>query len=346
LLFPERSTPRLDPKQKREKQSVRSSWLFIPVFFVATCFPVQAQSERQSADKSELVHFGDLIDVDIVGSFEFDWRGTLNPEGFLDGLEHVDAPVYALCQSESAIARSIEKEYARMLRDPRIVVKIVDRSNRAVAYLDGAVKTPQRFQIRRPVNLNELIILSGGLTDNASGEISIFRPADVSCREPKPAGGEDIVKAAQNLGSQTLNIKIADLLRGVREANPQIVSGDIVTVAEALPIYVIGGVNVPKTLSSRAKMTVSHAVDSAGGLAKEAAPGKITIFRRDSGSASVLEVDLEAVRAGKAEDVILKPFDIVEVPQKGKPKRAFPPVIERTGTGRGPIGKLPLRIVD
>ncbi|HKX83103.1 MAG TPA: SLBB domain-containing protein, partial [Pyrinomonadaceae bacterium] len=183
-------------------------------------------------------------------------------------------------------------------------------------------------------------------TDKASGEISIFRPADVTCRETKPAGSEAIVNAAQSNGPQTINIKISDLLRGVKEANPQIVSGDIVTIVEALPIYVIGGVNVPKTISSRAKMTVSHAVDSAGGLAKEAASGKITIFRRENGRSVVVETDLDAVRAGTAEDIVLKPFDIVEVPQKGKPKRAFPPVIEGVGSGRNSITRLPLRIVD
>ena len=317
--------------------------LFVFAVVAVFCAPVLAQVEGQ--DEPELIHFGDLIDVDVVGSFEFDWRGTINPEGFLDGIEHVDAPVYALCRSESEIARTIEKEYARMLRDPRIVVRIVDRSNRAVAYLDGAVKTPQRFQIRRPVHLNELLILAGGLTDRASGDISIFRPADVTCKVEKADSAETIVKARQSNGAQTVNIKISDLLRGVKEANPQIVSGDIVTIVEALPIYVIGGVNVPKTISSRSKMTVSHAIDSAGGLAKEAAPGKVTIFRRENGSSTIIDADIEAIRAGKAEDVVLKPYDIVDVPQKGKPKRAFPPVID-TGRRRGPITKLPLRIVD
>ena len=322
------------------------SSLFLAAGILSAAFFETTAISQTPIDKADLVHFGDLIDIDVVGSFEFDWRGTLNPEGFLDGLNHVDSPVYALCRSESEIARSIEKEYSRMLRDPKIAVRILDRSNRAVAYLDGAVKTPQRFQIRRPVNLNELIILSGGLTDSASGEISIFRPADVTCRDPKPTGNETIVKAAAGNGSLTLNIKISDLLRGVKEANPQVLSGDIVTVIEALPIYIIGGVNAPRAISSRARMTVTHAVDSAGGLAKEADGGKVTIFRREAGRSTVIEADLEAIRAGRDADVVLKPYDIIDVPQKGKVKRAFPPVIEGSASGRGPITKLPLRIVD
>ena len=106
-----------------------------------------------------LIHFGDLIDVDVVGSFEFDWRGTLTPEGFLDGFDKIEAPVYALCRTEEQLASVITAEFVKTLRDPKVAVRILDRSNRAVAYLDGAVKIPQRFQIRRPVRLNELLVI-------------------------------------------------------------------------------------------------------------------------------------------------------------------------------------------
>ena len=67
----------------------------------------------------DLVHFGDVIDVDVVGGFEFDWRGTLTPDGFLDRMEGVTDPVYALCRSESEIAAEIAKILGRTLRDPK-----------------------------------------------------------------------------------------------------------------------------------------------------------------------------------------------------------------------------------
>jgi len=61
-----------------------------------------AQNEPQS--QANLVHFGDLIEVDVIGSFEYDWRGSLTPEGFFDGLDSLEYQVYGLCQSEEDLA--------------------------------------------------------------------------------------------------------------------------------------------------------------------------------------------------------------------------------------------------
>ena len=153
------------------------------------------------------------------------------------------------------------------------------------------------------------------------------------------------MKASQPGGAQTLNIKIADILRGEVSANPQILSGDIVTVNEALPVYVIGGVNAPQQIPLRNELTVSRAVLTAGGLAKEGNT-RITIFRRDGRETRTLEVDLEKITAGSAEDVVLKPFDIVDVPQKGKPARSRPPVIDRAVSGNSTLSILPLHVID
>ena len=54
--------------------------------------------------RSKLIHHGDLIEIDVIGSFEFDWRGTLNPEGFLDGMDKIPEQVFALCKSEADLA--------------------------------------------------------------------------------------------------------------------------------------------------------------------------------------------------------------------------------------------------
>ena len=111
-------------------------------------------------DPARLVHFGDLIEVDVIGSYEYDWRGSLNPEGFLDGLISIEDPIYALCRSEADLASAIERQL-KMLKEPKVAVRILDRSNRAIAFISGAVRSPKRFQIKRRVHLNELLVLSG-----------------------------------------------------------------------------------------------------------------------------------------------------------------------------------------
>nr|MDQ3321554.1 hypothetical protein [Acidobacteriota bacterium] len=220
-----------------------------------------------AAAEENLIHPSDLIDVDVVGSTEFDWRGTLTPEGFLSGVNFTDAPVYALCQSEENVASKIVESYSKILRAPKVIVKILDRSNRPVSVLYGAVKKNQRFQIKRSVLLNELIILSGGFTDQVSGEIQIYRPPNLNClnqpsKPPEKIVGttenKDVTPAAQNVPGEYINIKISDLLSGKSQFNPQILSGDIITVPEAKPIYVTGGVASPKQIPVRSQITLSR----------------------------------------------------------------------------------------
>jgi len=320
------------------------------IFLVAVIYsqpPISAPANLPalSQNTAELVHFGDLIDVDVVGSFEYDWRGSLNPEGFLDGLDRIEEQIYGLCKSEDELAAVISKQYSVALRDPKVIVKIVDRSNRAVVFLDGAVKFPQRFQIKRPVLLNELLVISGGITDKTSGEIKIFRPRNLNCESQQGESIGDASQAGQSNGSNVTLIKITDLLSGMQEANPRILSGDIITVVEALPIYLIGGVAVPKQISSRSELTLSRAIASAGGVSKNGLEDKITIFRRDGKERLVIETSLKKIKANQAEDPVLRAQDIIEVGEKGRERRKFPPSVEAPAAGDN-FTKLPLRIID
>jgi protein involved in polysaccharide export with SLBB domain len=309
-----------------------------------------SENNQKIIAESDLIHFGDLIDVDVIGSIEFDWRGTLTPEGFLDGIDFTEGPIFALCRSEEAVAADVAKAYGKILRDPKVVVKILDRSNRAVSVIAGAIKTAQRFQIKRSIFLNELIIISGGLTDKASGEIQIFRPKYLSCVSVKATEGETrerfITTGAEDNGSQFINIKISDLLSGKKEANPQILNGDIVTILEAQSIYVIGGVETPKKISFRSEVTLTRAIDSAGGLARNADATKITIFRRVGSETKIIDADLEKIKAQKADDIVLQALDIVDVAQSGREKRKFAPIINVLDLNEQNAAKLPLRVID
>ncbi len=288
--------------------------------------------------QDDVIHYGDVIDVDVVGGFEFDWRGTLDQDGYLEGMDAYGDRIPGLCRTESAIAADVVKVLSKILRDPKVVVKIVDRSNRAFVRLDGAVRTPTRFSLKRQATLREMIVLAGGLTDDASGEITIFRPKNLACAGSLTGGGDN--------GSQTQTIKVSDLLKGDAAADPQVLSGDMITVEKALPVYVIGAVNNPRPVFTREKMTVSRAVDSAGGLAKEADESRVVIFRHDGGDTNSTEVDLGKIRRGETEDAVLKPFDIIDVAARGSVKRKYPPVAALNENKDRSRGELPLRVVD
>ncbi|MEQ1606857.1 MAG: SLBB domain-containing protein [Pyrinomonadaceae bacterium] len=323
--------------------------------FVVTAVPnpvcaqngiIAAVPKLQTGD--ELIHFGDVIDVDVVGGFEFDWRGTLTPEGFLEGLDGYTEPIYGLCRSETDVAAEISKLLGRTLRDPKVVVRILDRSNRAVVRLDGAVRTATRFQIKRPVRLRELIVMAGGLIDGASGDVSIFRPKNLSCRPliQPVAGTVSDPEPAQDNASAITTIKISDLISGKSAADPQILSGDLITVNRALPIYVIGAVINPRPIFSRDKMTLTRLIASAGGLAKDADGSKVFIFRRDGLEVRSIEADLNKIKNGNSDDEVLRPFDIIEVASKGGSRRKYPPVVANEQIVDRSRQELPLRVVD
>ena len=316
--------------------------LAVPTLIDAQISPQGTQSEPQA--ETELIHYGDLIDVDVVGSFEYDWRGTLTPEGFLDGLERSEEQIYALCRSEKDVAADITREYGKSLRDPTVVVKIIDRSNRAAAILYGAVKSPQRFQIRRAVRLNELLALSGGITESASGTIVIFRPRELNCVKKNDQADLRAGEAGATPSGNTLSIKIKDLLEGKPEANPEILSGDVVTVADAPPIYVVGAVNNPGQLASKSGIRLSQAIAEAGGAIKSAT--EVTIHRRANSGTTVIETDLKKVSSGEVEDIELKAFDVVDVVQKGGQKRKFAPKPPASPLYASSVFRLPMRVID
>ncbi len=308
-----------------------------------------SEQPEMKPDLDDLVHFGDVIDVDIVGGFEFDWRGTLTSDGFLDGLDGFSEQIYGLCRSEDQIASDVARVYGKILRDPKVVVKIIDRSNRAVVRLDGAVRAAARFRLRRDIHLGELIVLAGGITDGASGDITIFRPKDLNCvaaAAPAPDLDKNGGIGPSDNGSHTLNIKINELLSGNELANPQILSGDIVTVLRAYPIYVIGAVKSPRPIYSRDKMTVSRIVAIAGGLAKDADGSRVVIYRRAGTVVRSIGTDLGKIKRGESEDEILQPFDIIEIAFKGRGIRKYPPVVVNNNNREKKSPDFPLRIVD
>lgn len=286
----------------------------------------------QSNDPGEMIHPGDLIEVDELGGFEYDWRGRLNPEGFLDGSAKIVDPIFGLCKTPAQLADAIREVYAKTLRDPRVVVRILDRSQRPVAILDGALRQPMRLQIRREVRLSELFVISGGFTDRASGEITLLRPSGQNC----DSGADK---------SPVTKIRISSILSGDKAANAVVRSGDLVTVESVPPVYVIGGVNRPGKVDWREGATVSRVVAAAGGVSTRGVSGSVSIFRREASGSRVIEADLDQVKAGTTEDVEVRPFDIIDVPIRGTPKRATPPVAEPVES-RIRTGPLPLRVIS
>jgi protein involved in polysaccharide export with SLBB domain len=311
---------------------VLSHLIFAAILFSQTSIPENILPPKY-VNPENLIHLGDIVDVDFVGSTEFDWRGTLNPDGFLDQIGYSNNPVNALCRSEESVAKDIANLFSNTLKNPNVVVKILDRSNRSISYILGAIKTPQRLRIKRAIRLSELIILSGGITENASGDVQLLRPANVSC------------ESAGTSETEILNVRLSDILRGDQNANPAIRLGDIISVKETQPIFVTGGVRNPRQIFFRDKITLSRAIDSAGGLTSIATVKQITIYRRMGKTSSTILVDYSQILTKKFQDIELQKYDIIEVGTEGGGSLT-PRIVQNFYENPSENANLPLRIIE
>ena len=84
----------------------------------------------------------------------------------------------------------------------------------------------------------------------------------------------------------------------------------------------------------------------AGGLSKDGVASGVSIYRREGTVSKVIRADLDRIKRGSSEDVMLEAFDIVDVPRKGREPRKLPPVVDLGKENSADRQKLPLRIVE
>lgn len=260
---------------------------------------------------------GDTLDIRVFGQPDLNWTGEVDADGNISSLPFVDTPIRAQCRTDKEVQKDITAAYSKYLNKPQISVRLTGRNSRPPAMVLGAVPSPTRVQMQRRVRLNEVITVSGGWTERANGDIQILHTVPVMCPEPDEV--VEPILTNDGLGTDTLRIyKISDLMAGKPEANPFIRPGDVVTVMEAKPIYVTGTVVAPQPLLLRDGMTLSRAIAMVGGaISGDAKTSDVRIYRTKPGSSEqeILRIDLSAIKKQKRADVLLQPYDVIEVPK-------------------------------
>ena len=277
-------------------------------------------SSTPSADsqgvKNYLLGPGDVIDVRVFGQGDLNAMAEVDDEGNISSLPFLEKPIIAKCRTEKEVQKDIARAYAKYLKNPQISVRIAERKSRPPAIVFGAVKKPTRVVMMRKVRLNEVMALSEGFTERASGTIQIAHTEPVMC----PQTAEEAEAQPLDLDKAPLNVlKLADLRAGKPEANPVIRPGDYILVTEAEPVYIIGSVLYPQSVYLTDQLTLSRALAMAGGVRKEGKLTDVWIHRQKPGAKDpeILRVDYGAIRKNKAPDVLLKAYDVIDVPEAG-----------------------------
>jgi polysaccharide export outer membrane protein len=282
--------------------------------------PPPTTSEQSGVDTQGIRNYllgpGDTLDVRIFGQPDLNAIVEVDSDGNISSLPFLEAPIPAKCRTDKEIQKDITKAYAKYIKNPQVSVRIAERKSRQPATVFGAVRQPTRVQMQRKVRLNELMVVSGGFTERASGTIQIFHTEPLMCPQP---GEEALAAPIDSTKAPFEIIKISELRSGKSQANPVVRPGDIVLVTEAEPIYITGSVVSPQGVFLRDQLTLSRALAMVGGVRKEAKTSDVRIYRQKPGATDqeTIKVDYAAIKKNQKPDFFLQAFDIVEVPEAG-----------------------------
>ena len=282
--------------------------------------PPPSQQGPSSLDvqgiKSYLLGPGDVLDVRVFGQPELSSSVQVDSDGNLSSLPFLEKPIPAKCRTDKDVQKDITVAYSKFINNPQVSVRISERNSRQPATVFGAVRQPTRVEMKRKVRLNELMAVSGGFTERASGTIQILHTEPLMCPEP---GEEQMAAPIDGTRIPLQIVKIADLRGGKVEANPVIRPGDYVLVTEAEPVYITGSVMSPGGIYLQENLMLSRALAMVGGARKEAKLSEVRIYRQAPGSANqeVITVDVAAIKKSQKPDFALQAYDVIEVPEAG-----------------------------
>lgn len=307
---------------------------------------------------------GDVLELKVFNETQFDGTLEISNDGTVI-VPFVETPITAVCRRIEDVRVDVIAALGKMLKRPQVNLQIKERRSRVPASVYGAVQTPTRFEMYRRVRLLELISYAGGVTERANGTIRVFHtPQSFVCdAEEKSFGIPSADSNSTTTGATTTDAsfdpmqvrfdeyRIEDLKRGIEAANPYIRPGDIVKVEEAEPVYITGSVVQPQGVYLREGLTLSRALAQVGGVRKEAKTDKIRIIRSKPNSneqPELLAVNYKAIRDQKQPDILLKPYDIIEVGEANpfSPGRLGSTLLGFATAGAGSfVGQLPVRVL-
>jgi protein involved in polysaccharide export with SLBB domain len=186
--------------------------------------------------------------------------------------------------------------------------------------VSGAVRTPSRLDAPQRLRLLEVLVKVGGPNERSGTIVRIVHSCNCSpCDNPESKANE-------------VNFyNLVEVLRGRENGNPYVTPGDIVMVPEADSVFVMGNGITRGIIRFSEGMTVTRALAMAGSAVGRGSDlVAVRIYRKTSHEArqDPIVVRLNAILDGHAENVLLQPWDSVEVSDElghFRPPKLSPP---------------------
>jgi len=275
---------------------------------------------------------GDVVSIKVFGEKDFDIDETTVGEDGKIQIPFFEQGVLAKCRSEKELSADVHQLLTKYLRSPQVSVRVVKSNSRPPATIYGEVRQQQQVILTREARLLELLSFAGGVTQDAGGMIQVFRTRKPMCGEDN-SGNDWIAQSKDKSEVPSRMYSLSSVQLGREEANPIILPGDIIVVQRAAPVYITGEVNSPMGVYLKeGGMSLTEAIAKIGGVRREAKTKDIRIYRLKANSKEreIISVNLDLIKKGEQKDVMLEPYDIVEV---DKSKKSVAQIILETVTG-------------
>jgi protein involved in polysaccharide export with SLBB domain len=254
------------------------------------------------SDAAYRIGVGDWVEIEITGVSGSRSETFVMPDGrvYYDLAGGVKADGLTVKELSHALEKALRNDYS----SPSVNVTLREvRSRRA--WLLGRVNKPGLYPLSQPTTLLEGISLAGGLfTSRFSG----------STEELADLGNSFVLRDGKVLPVDFLAL----IKQGDMTQNIYLKDGDYVYLPSSLSqnVHVLGAVMQPQAIGYKDKINIVAAIAHAKGPNPDANLKQVLIIRGSLSDPKVAVVDFNAILAGEATNVELRPFDIVWVPDR------------------------------
>ncbi len=249
---------------------------------------ITTEAFNKSVTNDYMIGPGDLLDIKVYEAADLSGEVRVSSSGI------VTYPLLGEVELGSLTVREAEKKLqelvgAKYVKDPHITVFVKEYRSKKVAVV-GAVRNPGSFDLLGNGRILDALAVAGGLNENAGQLVYITHQ------------GED--------GQTEIDLNQL-LIKGDAQLNLPVSMGDTLFVPEAGVYYVNGAVRRPGTFTLKENVTVSQALEIAGGLATGAKASDIKLLRFKDGQRQIVPIDYKAIESGGQKDIALQDQDVL-----------------------------------
>ena len=240
----------------------------------------------------------DVLFISVLGNKDLDTVSSVTPGGKISFPLVGDVQAAGLTAEE--LADRLMRALSEKIKSPVVSVSLREINSYRV-YVLGGVARPGVLSSKSEITLLQALALAGGVTP-----------------------GADLTLGYVARGNRRLDADFRKLvMQGDLSQNIILKPEDVVVVPTSLKnaVFVMGEVRNPGTipLEPEGGYTILQLIARAGGFSQFAKPSRTVIIREEGSGKQIIPVDVQKIidNPQEAKDVVLKPGDVVFVPQGG-----------------------------